>query len=131
MPALHIHEDGNVMDKTKLMAHIVNDHDDVPADDLYAAIRKGDTEVRALHDLQHPETRPEKVTFRYYLHDDERESLYDYLIDPPTGRFSNGDPAIRPDIAREIADATPFYEVAVTVEYDTTTKKFNLIEAKL
>lgn len=131
MPVQHIHEGGDVMNRTQLMTHIVNEHDDVPADDVYAAIRQSDAELRALHNLQHPESRPTKVRFRYYLHGGDRAELEDYLTDPPTGRFSNGDPAIPADIAKEIAEASPFYEVTVTVEYDTTTKKFTLIEAKL
>jgi hypothetical protein len=127
MTTQHVHETPE-RDMTTLMTHIIKDHDDVPADDVYTAIRSGN--LILLHEKQHPTDRPEKVTFRYYLHDSEYSGLYDYLTNPPTGRFSNGDPALPHDIAHEIAEAQPFYEVTVTVEYDTVTKKFTIIEAK-
>jgi hypothetical protein len=127
MATQHVHEAGQ--SATELMTHLVKDHDDVPVDDVYAAIRRD--ELPLLHAGRHPEGRPAKVRFRYYLHAGEKEELYDYLTDPPAGRFSNGDPAIPADIAREIADIRPFYEVTVYCEYDTATRKVTLVRAEL
>jgi hypothetical protein len=122
----HTHDDDvRMTDPGKLMTHVVKKHPDVGNDDLYTAIRGG--VLGELHDKQHPETVPGKVRFKMDLHYDNVEGLFDYLTDPPLGVF----PPVRRDIARQIAEAQPFYEVTVEVEYDTATRKFKLIKAEL
>jgi hypothetical protein len=127
MTTQHIHETGQVPTRTALMTHIVNEHDDVPVDDLYTAIRKDDMALRALHDAQHPADRPAKIRFRWYLHYDEVAGLEDFLSDPPP---SAGFDAVPVALAREIAETKPFYEVTVVCEYDTETKTTEILEAK-
>jgi hypothetical protein len=128
MTTQHIHEAGHAPDRKTLMNHIVNEHDDIPVDDLYAAIRKRTAMgLNELHDAQHPVDRPATVRFKWYLHDDGVDGLEDFLTDPPP---RSGQAPLPVALAREIAQAKPFYEVTVTVDYDTVAKKFTIIEAK-
>lgn len=63
-----------------------------------------------------------KYRFKYYVH-----SNYTRHED---AEFLEGE-GLDPDIAKEIADLRPGYEVTLELEFDDLTKKFTVLSASL
>lgn len=62
-----------------------------------------------------------KHQFKYYLHDDYQTSeREDFLASPQFGNL----PA---DVAKQIAEMRPFYEVTLECEYDTETQQLTIL----
>lgn len=79
-----------------------------------------------------------KYYFRYYLHDhDPRAELDDKAEFLLTQQFDLAEPLrdgsegkLTLDIAKEILEVEPFYEVTLMCQYDDKTKQVSILNAK-